>query len=171
MGMNRTQKQTEIEALKERFSNNEIIVVTQNKGLTVKQVTQLRNELRAAGASFKVAKNTLVKIAIKGTRFEGISNYFAGPTGIAASKDPAVAKVAQKFAKDNAEKFVIIGGAMGDKVLSAKDVDALSKLPSLDELRSKLCGLLQAPATKLAVVLQTPARNLVGVTKAYGEKA
>lgn len=168
--MNRAQKQTEIEELKKRFADNEIIVVTQNKGLTVKQVSQLRNELRAAGASFKVAKNTLVKIALKGTRFENIANQFAGPTGIAASQDPAVAKVAQKFAKDN-EKFVIVGGAMGDKVMNAKDVEALSKLPSLNELRSKICGLLQAPATKLAVVLQTPARNLVGVTKAYGEKA
>ncbi len=170
MGMNRAEKQTEIEALKKRFESNDIIVVTQNKGLTVKQVTQLRNDLRKEGASYKVAKNTLIRIALKGSKFEGITNLFAGPTGIAASKDPVVAKVAQKFAKDNAEKFVIIGGAMGDKILSAKDVEVLSKLPSLDELRSKICGLLQAPATKLAVILQTPARNLVGVTKAYGEK-
>lgn len=169
MGMNRAQKQAEIEALKARFASNEIIVVTQNKGLTVKQVTDLRNALRKEGASYKVAKNTLVKIALKGSKFEGIANMFTGPTAIAASKDPAVAKVAQKFAKDN-EQLVIVGGAMGDKPLTANDVKALATLPSLDELRSKICGLLVAAPTKLAGVLQAPARNLVGVTKAYGEK-
>jgi large subunit ribosomal protein L10 len=169
MGMNRAQKQTEIEELKSRLDASEIIVITQNKGLTVKEVTDLRNQLRKEGASYKVAKNTLVKIALKGTRFEGIANLFTGPTAIASAKDPSVAKVAQKFAKDN-EKLVIIGGAMGDKILSANDVKALATLPSLDELRSKICGLLVAAPTKLAGVLQAPARNLVGVTKAYGEK-
>lgn len=170
MGMNRAQKQTEIEELKGRFEKSEIIIITQNKGLTVAEVTNLRNELRKEGASYKVAKNTLVKLALKGTRFEGISDLFAGPTAIASAKDPSVAKVAQKFAKDN-EKLVIIGGAMGDKILSANDVKALATLPSLDELRSKICGLLVAAPTKLAGILQAPARNLVGVTKAYGEKA
>ncbi len=170
MGMNRAQKQTEIEELKSRFEKSEIIVITQNKGLTVAEVTTLRNDLRKEGASYKVAKNTLVKIALKGARFEAISDLFAGPTAIASSKDPAVAKIVQKFAKEN-EKLVIIGGAMGDKVLSANDVKALATLPSLDELRSKLCGLLVAAPTKLAGILQAPARNLVGVTKAYGEKA
>lgn len=169
MGMNRAQKQTEIEELKTRLENSEIIVVTQNKGLTVKQVTQLRNDLRKEGASFKVAKNTLVKIALKGTKFEGIASMFAGPVGIATAKDPVVAKITQKFAKDN-DKLVIVGGAMGDKQLSANDVKALATLPSLDELRSKICGLLVAAPTKLAGVLQAPARNLVGVTQAYGAK-
>ncbi len=169
MGMNRAQKQTEIEELKERFAANEIIVVMRNDGVTVKQASDFRNELRKNGASFKVAKNTLVKLALKGSRFEQISNMFAGPTGIAASKDPAVAKVAQKFAKEN-EKFVIIGGAMGDKPLTANDVRALATLPSLDELRSKIVGLLVAAPTKLAGILQAPARDLIGVTKAYGEK-
>jgi large subunit ribosomal protein L10 len=167
--MNRAEKQTEIEELKQRFASNDVILVTQNLGLTVKQISQLRNELRKEGASFKVAKNTLVKIALKGSQFESISNLFAGPTGIAASKEPGVAKVIQKFAKDN-EKFKIIGGAFQGMVMDAKGVETLSKLPSLNELRSKLCGLLVAAPTKLAVILQTPARNLVGVTKAYGEK-
>ncbi len=169
MGMNRAEKQAEIEELKQRFENSEIIVITHNDGLTVKQVSQLRNEMRAGGASYKVAKNTLVKIALKGTRFEAISSLFAGPTAIASSKDPGVAKIAQKFAKDN-EKLRIVGGAMGDKVLDAKAVEILSKLPSLDELRSKICGLLVAAPTKLVGVLQAPARNLVGVTVAYGAK-
>ena len=169
MAMNRAQKQTQIEEIKTRLKDAEILVVTQNKGLTVKQISQFRNELRKEGGSFKVAKNTLVKIALKGTKFEAMSDMFAGPTGIAIAKGPAVAKVAQKFAKEN-DKFVIIGGAMGDKILNPKDVEVLSKLPSLDELRSKLCGLLVAAPTKLAGVLQAPARNLVGVTQAYGAK-
>lgn len=169
MGMTRAEKQTEIEDIKSRLGDAEIILVTQNNGLTVKQVTQLRNDLRKEGASFKVAKNTLVKIALKGTKFEGIADLFAGPTGIASAKGPSVAKVAAKFAKDN-EKFNIVGGAMGDKILSANDIKALATLPSLEELRSKLCGLLVAAPTKLAGVLQAPARNLVGVTKAYGAK-
>ncbi len=169
MGMNRAEKQTEIEELKTRFASGDVVLIAQNKGLTVKQVTQLRNELRASGATFKVAKNTLAKIALKGSKFEGISSMFAGPTGIAVSKDPGVAKVMQKFAKEN-EKFVIIGGQFEGNVMDAKGVQVLATLPSLDELRSKLCGLLVAAPTKLAVILQTPARNLVGVTKAYGEK-
>lgn len=170
MGMNRADKQNEIEELKQRFAANDVVIVTQNKGLTVAQVTQLRNELRASGASFKVAKNTLVKIALKGSKFEGISNLFAGPTGIAASTDPGVAKVIQKFAKEN-EKFLVIGGQFGENVIDAKGVGVLATLPSLDELRSKICGLLVAAPTKLAGVLQAPARNLVGVTQAYGQKS
>jgi large subunit ribosomal protein L10 len=169
MAMSRAKKQTEIEALQKTFAENEILVVMQNDGITVQQATDMRVEMRKAGAKYKVAKNTLVKIALKGTKFEGISNLFSGPTAIASAKDPAVAKIAQKFAKEF-EKLKIVGGAMGEKPLSIADVNALATLPSLDELRSKICGLLNAPATKLAVILQTPARNLVGVTKAYGEK-
>ncbi len=169
MSMNRAQKQTEIEELQKRFASDDIVLVTHNEGMTVAQVTQLRNELRNAGASYKVAKNTLIRIALKGTKFEQITSMFTGPTGIASSKDPAVAKVAQKFAKDN-EKLKIIGGAMGDKILDAKAVEVLSKLPSLDELRSKICGLLVAAPTKLAGILQAPARDLIGVTRAYGAK-
>ena len=133
-------------------------------------MTQFRRELVKNGASYKVTKNSLAKIALKGTKFEQISNMFTGPTGVATSKDAvAAAKVAQTFAKTN-EKLVIIGGALGDKILSAADVKALASLPSLDELRSKLVGLLQAPASKMVGLLQAPARDLVGVTKAYGEK-
>jgi large subunit ribosomal protein L10 len=118
-----------------------------------------------------VTKNTLAKIALKGTKFEGIGDLFAGPTGVASSQDPvAAAKIAHKFAKDN-KKLIIVGGALGEKVLSVEDVQQLASLPSLDELRSKLVGLLVAAPTKLAGILQAPARDLVGVTKAYGEKA
>lgn len=158
--MNRAEKEAEIKELHERFANDEAVVVTHYSGLTVAQVTELRANLRKEGATFKVTKNSLAKLALKGTRFEKVQDMFAGPTGVASSKDPfAAARVAYNFAKKN-DKLIILGGAMGDKILDAKAVETLAKLPTLIELRSMIVGLLQAPA-----------RNLVGVTKAYGEKA
>lgn len=157
--MNREEKKAEVQELHDRFANDESIVVTHYSGLTVAQLTALRAELNKEGASFKVTKNSLAKIALKGTRFEQVQEMFTGPTGVASSKDPfAAARVAYNFAKKN-DKLVILGGAMGEKILDAKGVETLAKLPSLTELRSMIVGLLQAPA-----------RNLVGVTKAYGEK-
>ncbi|NCC21971.1 MAG: 50S ribosomal protein L10 [Alphaproteobacteria bacterium] len=168
--MSRAQKESEVTELQQRFEQGEAVIVTHNLGLTVAEVTELRSKLRAGGASFKTTKNTLARRALKGTRYEQIAKMFTGPTGVATSTDPvAAAKVTQEFAKDHA-KLVILGGAMGDKVLSAAEVEQLSKLPSLDELRGRLVGLLVAPATKIARVLQTPAQLMVGVTKAQGEK-
>lgn len=170
MGMSRVQKEAEIKELNERFANDEIVVVTHYSGLSVAEITDLRSQLRAEGASFKVTKNTLAKLAVKGTKFEGMSDMFAGPTGVASSQDPVVAaKIAHKFAKTN-KNLIIMGGALGEKLLSAEEVETLAKLPSLDEVRSMLCGLLVAAPTKLAGILQAPARDMVGVTKAYGEK-
>lgn len=170
MGMNRAQKEAEIKELNERFSSDEMIVVTHYSGLSVTEMTKLRSDLRAEGGSFKVTKNTLAKLAVKGTKFEGAADLFTGPTGVASSVDPVVAaKVAHNFAKTN-KKLIIIGGALGQKILSAAEVETLAKLPSLDEIRAQLVGLLVAAPTKLAGVLQAPARDLVGVTKAYGEK-
>lgn len=170
MGMSRAQKAAEVQELNERFANDELVVVTHYSGLTVKQLSELRNNLRAEGASFKVTKNALAKIAIKGTKFESLDEMFTGPTGIASSQDPVVAaKIAHKFSKTN-DKLVIIGGALGEKILDADAIKQLASLPSLDELRSKLVGLLVAAPTKLAGLLQAPARDLVGVTKAYGAK-
>lgn len=170
MGMSRVQKEAEIKELNERFANDEIVVVTHYSGLSVAEITDLRSKLRAEGASFKVTKNTLAKLAIKGTKFEAMGDLFTGPTGVASSQDPVIAaKVAHKFAKDN-KNLIIMGGALGEKILSAAEVEQLAKLPSLDEVRSMLCGLLVAAPTKLAGILQAPARDMVGVTKAYGEK-
>lgn len=170
MGMTRAKKQDEIQDLKGRMENSEIIVLTQNTGLNAKQITDLRLEMRKNDVGFKIVKNTLAQIASKGTSAEKIANMFTGPVGMVTSQDPVTgAKVASNFAKTN-EKLVIIGGVYGDMILDAAAVKQLASLPSLDELRSKIIGLIQAPATKLAVVLQTPARNLVGVTKAYAEK-
>ena len=168
MGMSRAQKEAEVAALNERFTNDEIVVVAHYSGLTVEEISDFRAQLRKEGATFKVTKNTLTKMALKGTRYEQISDMFAGPTGVATSQDPvAAAKIAHKFAKGN-DKLIILGGALGEQILDASGIEALAKLPSLDEVRSKLVGLLQAPATKLAGLMQAPARELVGVTKAYG---
>ena len=170
MGMSRAQKAAEVKELNERFANDEIIVVTHYSGLSVAQLSKLRADLREQGASFKVTKNSLAKLAIKGTQYEAIEDMFTGPTGVASSKDPvAAAKAAHAFAKEN-DKLIILGGALGSQILDAAGIEALAKLPSLDEIRSKLVGLLVAAPTKLAGILQAPARDLVGVTKAYGEK-
>ncbi len=171
MGMTRARKQEEIENLKARMANSEIIVLSQNKGLDAKSITDLRLEMRKNDVEFKVVKNTLAKIAAEGTSGEKIADMFAGPVAMATSQDPvAAAKVAHNFAKGN-DNLVILGGVYGDMVLDADGVKQLASLPSLDELRSKIIGLIQAPAQKIAQITQIPAQQLVGVTKAYSEKA
>ena len=171
MGMTRAQKQDEIATLKGTMEDSEIVVLTHNTGLDAKSITDLRLEMRKNGVQFKVVKNTLAKIASQGTRYEQIADMFAGPVGMATSQDPvAAAKVAHDFAKKN-DKLVVLGGAYGDMILDEAGVKQLASLPSLDELRSKIVGLLQAPAQKIAQITQIPAQQLVGVTKAYGEKA
>ena len=170
MAMTRAQKQEEIADLKTRMAESEIVVLTHNTGLDAQGITELRLETRNNGVQFKVVKNTLAKIAAQGTTYEKIADMFTGPVGMATSNDPvAAAKVIHQFAKDN-DKLVVLGGAYGDMILDEMAVKQLASLPSLDELRSKIVGLLQAPAQKLAGVMQAPARELVGVTKAYGEK-
>lgn len=169
MGMSREQKASEVKELQDRFSSEELVIVTHYSGLTVKELSDLRGQLREEGATFKVTKNSLAKIALKDTQFEPLSDLFTGPTGVATSTDPvAAAKAAHNFAKTN-DKLKIIGGALGSKILDEAAIKELASLPSVDEIRSKLVGLLVAAPTKLAVILQTPARNMVGVTKAYGE--
>lgn len=168
--MNRTQKTEAVEQLHQAFGDNEIVVVCHYKGLTVAQISDLRRQLRAEGGSFKVTKNRLAQRALADTPYAGLANLFTGPTGVAISKDPiSAAKVTQKFAKDN-DKLIILGGAMGATVLDAAGVETLSKLPSLDELRSKIIGLLQAPASKMVGVLQAPAGQIARVCGAYGAK-
>jgi len=168
MGVSRAQKANEIKELNERFTKDELVVVTHYSGLTVADMTELRAKLREEGADYKVTKNSLAKLALKDTQFEQISDMFTGPTGVATSVDSvAAAKAAYNFAKTN-DKLVILGGALGAKLLSTEEIEALAKLPSLDEIRSKLVGLLVAAPTKLVGIMQAPARDLVGVTKAYG---
>jgi large subunit ribosomal protein L10 len=136
----------------------------------VDRAQDLRRQIRSAGASFKVTKNRLTRLALMGTKFEALQTLFTGPTAIAYSDDPvAAAKVCVEFAKKNA-KLSLVGGALGEEVLDADGVTALAKLPSLDELRGKLIGTLQAPATKVAMVLQAPAGQLARVCSAYGSQ-
>ena len=168
--MDRAQKAEAVASLQETFSGTESIVVAHNLGLTAGQASELRVEMRKEGVTFKVSKNRLVLRALKGTRFEGIGPLLKGPVGIATSKDPvAAAKVAAKFAKAN-EKFVILGGALGEKMLDKAAVEALSKLPSLDEQRGMLVGLLQTPAQRIATLAQAPAGQLARVVQAYADK-
>jgi large subunit ribosomal protein L10 len=170
MGMTRARKEEEIVDLKNRMENAEIIVLTHNTGLDATSITDLRLKMRENGVGFKVVKNTLAKIASKGTTGEKIADMFAGPVGMATSQDPvAAAKVAHDFAKKN-DKLVVLGGVYGDMILDADGVKQLASLPSLDELRSKIVGLIQAPAQKIAQITQIPAQQLVGVTAAYAEK-
>ena len=168
--MNRTEKAEVVDTLQKTLGDVEAIVITQNAGLTAAATTELRVKMRKEGVDFKVSKNRLVLRALKGTRFEGIGHMLKGPVGIATSKDPvAAAKVAATFAKDN-EKLIIIGGALGDKVLDKSAVEALSKLPSLDQLRGTLVGLLQAPAQRIATLAQAPASQVARVIQAYANK-
>ena len=168
--MERAQKREVVSALSDVFANTGVVVVAHYAGLSVSEMTKLRSDMREAGGQVKVAKNRLVKLALEGTDAQGISQLMAGPTCLAYSEDPVAApKVAVKFAKGN-EKFVILGGAMGATVLDAKGVSSLADLPSLDELRGKLVGLLQAPSGKIARTVGAPASQLARVFSAYGSK-
>lgn len=168
--MNRAEKKALIENVNARMNSAEIALVVHNNGLTVAQMTQLRRNMRAVGAEFKVAKNRLVKLAVKDTKFEGMTDMFKGPSAIATSADPvSVAKSLVEFAKTN-DKLVILGGAFGDQKLDVKAVEALAKLPSLNELRAKLVGMLQTPATRIACILQAPGGQVARVISAKSKK-
>ena len=168
--MDRAQKKELVAELNETFTKTSVVVVTRNLGLTVAQSTQLRVKMREAGASYKVAKNRLARIAVEGTPYTSISDLLTGPTALSTSPDPvAAAKVVVDFAKTN-DKLEIVGGAMGDTVLDVNGVKQLASLPSLDELRAKIVGLVQAPATKLAQLTNAPASKLARVFAAYGDK-
>jgi large subunit ribosomal protein L10 len=169
--LERAQKRDVVTTLHDVFAKTGVVVVAHYAGLTVAQMTKLRSEMRSAGGQVKVAKNRLVKLALEGTDAKGIVDLLKGPTCFAYSADPIAApKVAVKFAKAN-ENFVILGGTMGPTVLDAKGVNSLAELPSLDEIRGKLIGLLQAPASKIARTLNEPGAQLARVFGAYGNKA
>ena len=168
--MDRGQKAAAVADLKQTFSEVGVVVVTRNLGLTVAQSTDLRTKMREAGAVYKVSKNKLAKIALDGTDYLSLGDMLTGPVGLATSVDPvAAAKVVVDFAKTN-DKLEIVGGAMGATALNADGVKALATMPSLDELRAKILGLLVAPATKLATIAQAPAAQLARVLSAYAEK-
>ncbi len=169
--MDRAAKKELVTTLNGVFKNTNVVVVAHYTGLTVAQMQNLRKQMKQAGASVKVAKNRLAKIALEGTDAAVIIPLLTGPTVIAYSSDPVAApKVANDFAKAN-DKFVILGGSMGKTTLTPNDVKALAVLPSLDELRARLVGLIQAPATKIAQVINAPAAKLARVFQAYADKS
>ena len=168
--MDRSQKADLVDQLKNVFTETSVVVVTRNHGLSVDQSTDLRLKMRDAVAQFKVAKNRLALIALDGTRYQPIGDLLKGPTALATSTDPvAAAKVAVEFAKTN-DKFEIVGGAMGDTVLDVNGIKALAALPSLDELRATIIGLIQAPASKIARTVNEPGAQLARIFTAYAAK-
>ena len=168
--MDRSQKAESVAQLNAVFNEVGVVVVTRNLGLSVKQSTDLRTKMRDAGATYKVAKNRLAKLALKDTQYQAIEEYLTGPTALAWSTDPvAAAKAAVDFAKTN-DKLEIVGGAMGSTQLNAEGVKALATMPSLDQLRGTIVGLINAPATKIARVVNEPAAKLARVFGAYGAK-
>ena len=168
--MERAAKQESVTELAGVFKTSNVVVVAHYSGLTVAQMQSLRKQMRQAGGSVKVAKNRLAKIALKDTDAAAIAPLLKGPTVLAYSGDPVAApKVAVDFAKAN-ERFVILGGSMGKTALDLNGVKALASLPSLDELRAKIVGLIQAPATKLAQLANAPAGKLARVVQAYASK-
>ena len=169
--MERAAKKDAVEELKGLFKTTSVAVVAHYSGLTVAQMQTLRKQMKQAGASVKVSKNRLAKIALEGTDVVAIGSLLKGPTVIATSQDPVAApKVAVEFAKAN-EQFVVLGGSMGKTVLNVDGVKALASLPSLDELRGKIVGLLVAPATKLAQLSNAPAAKLARVIQAHASKS
>lgn len=172
--MDRTEKEDLVATLHQTFDESAMVVVTHYSGLTVSEMGDLRDRMRETGAKFRVTKNRLTRLALKNTKFEALSDMFTGPTAIAYSDDPvAAAKASVEFAKEN-DKLIVLGGALGEEMLDASGVKALASLPSLDELRGKLVGLLVSPATKVAQVLQAPGgqvARVIGAYSAQGEEA
>ena len=168
--MDRAEKRELVTGLNDAFKGAGSVVVAHYAGITVAQMNDLRTKMRAAGGTVKVAKNRLAKIALQGTESEGMQALFKGQTLIAYSEDPVVApKVASEFAKGN-EKLIILGGAMGPTSLNADGVKALATMPSLDELRARIVGMMKTPATRIAQVVNAPAAQLARVFGAYARK-
>jgi large subunit ribosomal protein L10 len=168
--VDRTQKQRLVEGLQQVLAETSCVVVTHQAGLNVAEATQLRRQVRGAGAGFRVTKNRLARRALAGTAFEPLMPFFIGPTAIAFSRDPvAAARAVVEFANRN-QKLTIVGGGLAGRRMDAAGVRELASLPSLDQLRGKLVGLIQAPGTRLAVVLCAAAGQIARVLAAYAER-
>lgn len=169
--MDRSEKSELVSSLRGTFENASIVVVTHYIGLNVDEISDLRMKMRNAGAGFKVTKNRLTRLALEGTPYDQIGDLFTGPTAIAYSDDPvAPAKIAVEFAKKN-DKLVVLGGSMGGVRLDAASIKQLATLPSLDELRAKIVGMLNTPATRVAGVLQAPAGQIARVLSARSQQS
>jgi large subunit ribosomal protein L10 len=167
LGVDREKKKELVNSLQDSFEDINLMIVTHYSGLTVSELNNLRGQMRDVGASFKVTKNRLMRLALKDSKYAALGDIFSGPTAIAVSQDQvAAARVAVNFAKDN-DKLIIVGGAMGEEVLSVEAITSIAKLPSLDVLRGKIVGLLKAPPSKIVGVLTAPAGQLNRVLAAY----
>lgn len=165
--MDRVEKEDLVASLHKTFEDSSIVVVTHYSGLTVAEMGDLRNQMREAGASFKVTKNRLTRRALEGTKYQPLDSLFTGPTAIAYSDDPvAAAKAAVNFSKTN-DKLIVLGGALGEEQLDIATIKSLASLPSLDELRARIVGMINTPATRIAGVLQAPAGQIVRVLSAH----
>lgn len=168
--MDRSSKENLVATLQGSMKDAQILVVTRQSGLTVSEVSELRSKIRECGASYKVTKNTLSRLAIKGTQHESVTEHLSGPTALAYSTDPvAAAKAVVNFSNEN-DKLTIVGGCLNGKALDKNEIESLAKLPSLDELRGKIVGVISAPAQRLATVSQAPASQLARVFSAYADK-
>lgn len=168
--MNRTEKEDLVTSMRTVFEGTSLVVVTHYTGLTVAEMGDLRGRIREAGAGFKVTKNRLTRLALDGTKFQPLTDLFTGPTAIAYSDDPvAAAKATVDFAKTN-QKLVILGGVLNEQTLDEAGVKSLATLPSLDELRAHIVGMINTPATRIAGVLQAPAGQVARVVGAYAAK-
>lgn len=168
--MDRNQKEAFVSSFRELLNTQSLIVIVQQSGLTVEETRQLRTQVRAEGAGLKVVKNSLARRSIADTPYKALEDFLAGPTMIAFSQSPVgAAKAVVEFARKN-DKLRIIGGMLQERSLDVKGVEALAKLPSLDELRAKLLSVLNAPATRLVGVLAAPAGQLARVISAYSRK-
>ena len=166
--MDRAEKESMVASLHQTFEDVSIVDVTHYSGLTVAEMGELRDQMREAGAVFKVTKNRLTRRALEGTKYQSLEEMFTGPTAIAYSEDPvAAAKAAVNFSKTN-NKLIVLGGALGDEQLDVNAVKSLASLPSLEELRVKIVGMISTPATRIAFVLQAPAGQVARVLGARG---
>lgn len=168
--MDRSEKQEFVSSLRSSLEGKSLVVVTQQTGLTVSEVTDLRAKMRGAGAGYKVIKNTLARLAVQDTPIAPLGDHFKGAIALAFSEDPiAAAKIAVEFAKTN-KKVQILAACLDGKLLDAANVNALAQLPSLDELRAKIIGLVQAPLSKIARTVIEPAAQLARLAAAYSAK-
>ena len=158
--MNKEKKQNYIKKMTTQFDKSEAVIVAHYQGLTVKQLDELRKKMREHGIIFKITKNRITKIALEHTKCKNLSNLFTGPTAVALSEDAIIsAKILTNFSKDN-KNLKILGGIMGNDILDVAGVNNVASLPSLDEARAKIVGILRSPAQKIASILLAPASKI-----------
>ena len=168
--MHKDKKKDYIEEMKSFFNKTSSVLITHYQGLTVKQIDELRSEMRKHGVLFKITKNRITKLALEGSKFKKLENLFSGPTAIAFSKDAIIsAKILTKFAKKNSN-LKIIGGIMEEEPLSVEDVEKIATLPTLDEARAKIADILTVPAQKIISILLAPGSKIAILAHAKSKK-